>query len=65
MEDNKLTTEELLTLEDRAGEGVHVRPNAFAEFETSIEAALEELVARWLPYASPRAQSRNANDWRR
>jgi hypothetical protein len=65
MEDNKLTTEELLTLEDRSGEGVHVRPNAYAEFETSIDCALEVLVARWLPYASPRAQGRNAGGWRR
>lgn len=56
---------ELLVLDAGSGEGLHVRPAALAEFETTLDASLETLVARWAAYASPRAQGRNTGAWRR
>mgnify|MGYP003575425601 CR=1 FL=1 len=55
--------DELLVLDEGTGEGLHVRPAALAELGTAIDASLETLVARWAPYASPRAQREGA--WRR
>ena len=57
--------DELLILDEGAGEGVHVRPAALAEFGIAIDTSLESLVARWAAYASPRAQGRNPDSWRR
>lgn len=63
---DKLPAEsEMLVLEHGFGDALHVGPAAFAEFEATIDASLEELVARWAPYASPQARRRSAGLWRR
>jgi hypothetical protein len=56
---------ELLTLEDGTGDALHVHPAAYADFDAAIDVSLEELVARWAPFASPQAQGRNTASWRR
>jgi hypothetical protein len=57
-------TDELLVLDEASGDGLHVREAALTEFGVAIDSSLETLVARWAPYASPRAQ-REAASWRR
>jgi hypothetical protein len=63
--DKLSSTSEMLVLEHGFGDALHVGPAAYAEFELAIDASLEELIARWAPYASPQAQGRNTGTWRR
>ena len=64
MNNDKLEVKEVLTLAE-GSESVHVRTTVFADFEAAIDASLEQLVARWLPYASPRAVKGDRSVWGR
>ncbi|MEX0587009.1 MAG: hypothetical protein WD176_10215 [Pirellulales bacterium] len=56
--------DEHLALDDGSGPVVHVRPQAFAEFDFEMAGELTKLVERWLPLAAPRGPHPARLGWR-